>query len=151
MSATPSASPALPSAASEAGLPPDVVAALHGQLQEQARAWQARMDEQRARLSDKSAETGDAKGNTFIAGAEGALAAENDDEALALLEHARVQFEAVQAALKRLHDGSYGLCTECGEPIGQARLQAVPQAGHCRQCQSDEEAHRLHHRVAPHH
>jgi len=33
---------------------------------------------------------------------------------------------AIQAALKRLEDGTYGDCQTCGEPIAPARLAALP-------------------------
>lgn len=128
----------------DSGLSPQTVEALHQRLLKQAGDLRAKVDEQMARLSDKSAEAGDAKGNTFIAGAEGAVAAESDDEALAMLEHARVQLLAVQEALQRVADGSFGVCAECGEPIGQRRLEVVPQARLCRDCQGDEEAHPRH-------
>jgi RNA polymerase-binding transcription factor DksA len=31
--------------------------------------------------------------------------------------------------------GSYGTCTECGEPIANNRLKAIPWAAHCIRCQ----------------
>lgn len=46
------------------------------------------------------------------------------------------EVQAVDDALKRLEDGSYGLCTSCGEPIAWPRLQAQPEAERCIRCQS---------------
>ncbi len=37
----------------------------------------------------------------------------------------------VQAALKRIDDGSYGRCSVCGEPIPEKRLEAIPWASRC--------------------
>ena len=37
----------------------------------------------------------------------------------------------VQDALKRIENGTFGSCTECGEEIPQARLEAVPWAPYC--------------------
>jgi len=34
-------------------------------------------------------------------------------------------------ALRRLDHGSYGICEECGKPIDEARLEAVPWARYC--------------------
>ena len=40
----------------------------------------------------------------------------------------------IDAALRRLDDGSYGECLECGEPIAEGRLAADPTATHCLAC-----------------
>lgn len=37
----------------------------------------------------------------------------------------------VERALSKLHDGTYGTCDECGEPIGDERLEAIPWAILC--------------------
>ncbi len=36
--------------------------------------------------------------------------------------------EAVEEALKRLRDGTYGYCISCGKPIPEKRLEAIPWA-----------------------
>ena len=46
----------------------------------------------------------------------------------------------LEAALKRLNEGSYGICTVCGGPIMEARLDAMPETAHCMACQVDAEA-----------
>jgi DnaK suppressor protein len=45
------------------------------------------------------------------------------------------RIERLTAALKRIEDGTYGACVECGKPIGQARLKAIPEAVTCVTCQ----------------
>lgn len=42
---------------------------------------------------------------------------------------------AAEAALRRIADGSYGICRDCGDPIPQARLLAIPVAIRCSTCQ----------------
>jgi RNA polymerase-binding transcription factor len=37
----------------------------------------------------------------------------------------------VRAALKRIAEGSYGMCVQCGQPISQKRLEALPWAAYC--------------------
>lgn len=37
----------------------------------------------------------------------------------------------VEAALKRIEDGTYGFCVDCGEPIPEKRLEAIPWASRC--------------------
>lgn len=41
----------------------------------------------------------------------------------------------IDAALKRLIDGSYGTCSDCGAEIGLLRLRANPAAQRCEHCQ----------------
>ena len=41
----------------------------------------------------------------------------------------------VKAALRRIHDGSFGTCIECERAISPKRLAAVPWAPRCIQCQ----------------
>ena len=41
----------------------------------------------------------------------------------------------VKAALRRIHDGSFGTCIECESAISPRRLAAVPWASRCIQCQ----------------
>ncbi len=46
------------------------------------------------------------------------------------------QLTLVEAALRRLLDGTYGNCTRCGTHINKARLEAVPEAALCASCAS---------------
>jgi len=41
----------------------------------------------------------------------------------------------VKAAVRRMHDGSFGDCIECEVPISPKRLAAVPWASRCIKCQ----------------
>ena len=47
--------------------------------------------------------------------------------------------DAIDAALKRIEDGTYGSCSNCGEPIGAERLEAVPWTTQCIDCKRKEE------------
>ncbi len=40
----------------------------------------------------------------------------------------------IEEALKRIAEGSYGICTQCGEDIAPKRLEALPTATRCIQC-----------------
>jgi len=44
------------------------------------------------------------------------------------------ELDAVNHALERIADGSYGFCDKCGGPIEPDRLAAVPQAEYCGRC-----------------
>ncbi len=45
----------------------------------------------------------------------------------------------IDEALKRLDDGSFGLCQQCNQPIAVSRLKAVPYASLCIECQRAKE------------
>jgi DnaK suppressor protein len=55
---------------------------------------------------------------------------------LALRDRALALLELVEAALTRLDDGSFGACLRCGKPIAPGRLEALPWAAHCIDCQT---------------
>ena len=46
---------------------------------------------------------------------------------------------AIDDALKKIEEGIYGLCEECGKKITIQRLKAVPYAAKCIQCKTKEE------------
>ena len=48
-----------------------------------------------------------------------------------LEENADHLIAEIEAALGRIADGTYGLCTSCGKPIAAERLEAVPYATLC--------------------
>ena len=48
---------------------------------------------------------------------------------------------SVRNALARIHDGSFGTCLHCEEDISAKRLNAVPWAGYCIQCQEIADRH----------
>lgn len=47
---------------------------------------------------------------------------------------------AIEDALARIRNERFGLCEECGEPISDARLQAVPWTRWCRDCKARQDA-----------
>ena len=48
----------------------------------------------------------------------------------------------VRSALRRIEDGSYGTCLHCEEEISPKRLNAVPWASYCIQCQEQADRNR---------
>jgi len=58
---------------------------------------------------------------------------------LSLSDAERSNLFLIDKALKRLADGSFGACGKCGKPIGKKRLEAVPWAPLCIECQQKEE------------
>jgi DnaK suppressor protein len=58
----------------------------------------------------------------------------NDDVLDALDSSGRKELQLIDHALERMERGDYGECTRCGEPIGDARLKALPFAQQCIRC-----------------
>ncbi len=58
---------------------------------------------------------------------------------LRIRDRERKLIAKIEDALRRLEDGSYGVCEECGEKIGAARLKARPVTTLCIDCKSVQE------------
>ncbi|MFE7447703.1 TraR/DksA C4-type zinc finger protein, partial [Streptomyces chartreusis] len=58
---------------------------------------------------------------------------------LALAANAREMLTQTERALEKLDAGTYGLCENCGNPIGKARMQAFPRATLCVECKQKQE------------
>lgn len=59
--------------------------------------------------------------------------------ALMLGDRDREKLSEIEDALERLKDNSYGTCEECGEPIAEDRLRALPSTRVCVECMSKME------------
>lgn len=56
------------------------------------------------------------------------------EKRLAVEKQIRDHLAAVEHALHKFEEGTYGLCDSCGKPIDPARLEALPQANRCMDC-----------------
>ena len=59
---------------------------------------------------------------------------ENEDVLRNLQEETRAELQQVRAAIKRIEDGEYGVCSSCGGKISGGRLEALPYATLCIKC-----------------
>jgi len=48
--------------------------------------------------------------------------------------------QAIEEALSRIEKGTYGLCRDCGEPVAEARLNAIPWTRVCIACKEKQRA-----------
>jgi len=55
---------------------------------------------------------------------------------ISLMEMRNRRRQSIDEALTRLREGTYGICAECGVEISEKRLQVVPFAKLCVECQS---------------
>jgi DnaK suppressor protein len=57
--------------------------------------------------------------------------------AAAIVQRAETDLAAVDDALRRVAEGTYGMCERCGRAIPAARLEALPAAPTCVSCAGD--------------
>jgi RNA polymerase-binding transcription factor DksA len=105
-----------------------------------------RLDEERRRTTQRLADLrGDYRG--FVEASkdtnaddehdpEGATIAFERSQVGALVQQAEQHLAEIEAALERLADGTYGVCTVCGRPIPAGRLEVRPTATTCVGCAS---------------
>jgi DnaK suppressor protein len=65
-----------------------------------------------------------------------------DEIEFALLQLKAETLHKIDVALRRLDEGTYGQCFDCGDQIAEARLRALPFAVRCRDCEEAREAAR---------
>jgi DnaK suppressor protein len=58
------------------------------------------------------------------------------DLEFAMNEHEIAELLAIEEALKRIKEGVFGYCFDCGAPIAQDRLHAAPSTLRCLMCQT---------------
>ena len=62
-----------------------------------------------------------------------------EDIEFALIQMKSETLNKIEAALRRLDEGTYGGCFECGDEISEARLRALPFAVRCKDCEEARE------------
>lgn len=100
----------------------------------------ARLEQQRAELRSQLGDLDQAypKPTDSIESSEGPQdfeeAAIDENEMVderSIMRNDRALLTEVENALKRLEQGTYGICIVCGQPIPEKRLEAIPWAARC--------------------
>ena len=65
-----------------------------------------------------------------------AATAQAKERSMWLANDQKQRLAQIDQALARIAAGTYGICDNCGQPIAQERMQVVPHATFCIQCQS---------------
>ncbi len=78
------------------------------------------------------------EGSPFGKREEEATEAAELETRLELERRIRDQLTAVEHALAKFEEGTYGLCDSCGKPISPERLEALPQASLCLNCKASQ-------------
>lgn len=111
-------------------------------MDETRRAWfRETLLAERQRLLEEIADAAPEAPGQMTYGSQAAMASEvfAQQRDLALRDRSTRQLEAVDAALVRLDDGTFGTCRSCGMPISEERLEARPWAALCIECQRLED------------
>ena len=70
-----------------------------------------------------------------------------DEMEFALIQMKAEALNKIDVALRRLQEGTYGQCFECGDEIAKARLLALPFAVRCKDCEEARETAELRERI----
>lgn len=62
------------------------------------------------------------------------------DKELVLEQNDEALYQAVNAALQRIEEGTYGRCVACGKEIPAERLDALPYTAYCIECEQQQES-----------
>jgi DnaK suppressor protein len=110
----------------------------------QLKTFERLLEEQRAHLLAEAERTVgdmvDSKG-TFADPADRAHLESDRNAELRIRDRERKLLSKIDEAMRRISDGSYGVCESCGGAIGVDRLRARPVTTLCIECKADQEAH----------
>jgi RNA polymerase-binding transcription factor DksA len=100
---------------------------VRGRLEAQRDELTQRLDRLQADTQRETALSGDVAGET-----DNAHEWENAEIREGRIQEALNELRQTEAALGRLDEAAYGVCTVCGAPIAPERLELVPETVHCR-------------------
>jgi DnaK suppressor protein len=106
------------------------------ELHDEVRRLRAELDEAEHEIDDMLRDSGDGAGDD--AADAGSKTFEREHE-MSLANNTRDMLVQAERALARIDNGTYGICENCGNPIGKARLQVFPRATLCMTCKQREE------------
>ena len=109
---------------------------LKGILEERRREI---MSEVQGRMRDVRAEGAGNAVQGVLDAAESSELDIQDEIEFALIQMKAETLNKIEEALRRLEEGTYGYCFECGEEVNEKRLRALPFAVRCKDCEEARE------------
>ena len=109
---------------------------LKGILEERRREI---MSEVHGRMRDVRAEGAGSAVQGVLDAAESSELDIQDEIEFALIQMKAETLNKIDEALRRLEEGTYGYCFECGEEVSEKRLRALPFAVRCKDCEEARE------------
>jgi DnaK suppressor protein len=114
----------------------DELAEVRTQLRDDVQRLTAELAEGEQELAGLMRGSGEGAGNDQ---ADVGSATFERDQEMTIVNNARDMLLQSEHALERIADGTYGVCENCGNPIGKHRLMAFPRATLCLSCKQREE------------
>ena len=115
---------------------PDRYAELKKILEDRRREMMSQVQE---RLRDVRAEGASNTVQGVLDAAESSEADIQDEIEFALIQMKAETLNKIDEALRRLEEGTYGYCFECGDEVSERRLRALPFAVRCKDCEEARE------------
>ncbi len=109
---------------------------LKGILEERRREIMSAVHE---KIRDVRSESANKPAHGVLDAAESSEADIQDDIEFALIQMKAETLSKIEEALRRLEEGTFGYCFECGEEISERRLRALPFAVRCKDCEEARE------------
>ena len=97
------------------------------------------MSEVQGRMRDVRSEGAGSAVQGVLDAAESSELDIQDEIEFALIQMKAETLHKIDEALRRLEEGTYGYCFECGEEISEKRLRALPFAVRCKDCEEARE------------
>jgi DnaK suppressor protein len=97
------------------------------------------MSEVHGKIRDVRAEGANSPTTGVLDAAETSEADIQDDIEFALIQMKAETLTKIEEALRRLEEGTFGYCFECGDEISERRLRALPFALRCKDCEEARE------------
>jgi DnaK suppressor protein len=91
------------------------------------------------KIRDVRSESANSPTQGVLDAAESSEADIQDDIEFALIQMKAETLTKIEEALRRLEEGTFGYCFECGEEISERRLRALPFAVRCKDCEEARE------------
>ena len=97
------------------------------------------VSEVQGKIRDVRAEGNSSKVTDVLDAGESSEADIQDDIEFALIQMKAETLNKIEEALRRLEEGTFGYCFECGDEISERRLRALPFAVRCKDCEEARE------------
>ena len=97
------------------------------------------MDQVQEKIRDVRTESPNSPTQGVLDAAESSEADIQDEIEFALIQMKAETLTKIEEALRRLEEGTFGYCYECGEEISERRLRALPFAVRCKDCEEARE------------
>src|SRR3970040_651463 len=107
------------------------------------------VDQVQGKMRDVRAEGANNPDQGVLDAAESSEADIQDEIEFALIQMKRETLNKIDEALRRLDEGTFGHCFECGEEISERRLRALPFAVRCKDCEEAREVAQQRGRLIP--